>query len=91
MNEKQKKVMWTVLVIITLMALFPIKESGGDLRGRRFLYANKSKFRYSETTITTSAKVDLETLIAQMIPVFTIGGGIFISLKDKKDEPEITE
>ena len=88
MNEKQKKVVWTVLVIITLMALFPVKDAGSGSRGRGFLYANKLIFRHGEGSVTYSAGVDLETLIAQMIPVIAIGGGIFISLKDKNEDNE---
>ena len=81
MNEQQKKVMWIVLVIITLMALFPIKEvSSLGVRGRTFLYANESTFGAH----TTSANVDLETTIAQMIPIITIGAGLFIFFKDRK-------
>jgi hypothetical protein len=89
MNEKQKKVVWAVLAIITLMALFPVKESGnGNLIGRGFLYASKMTLRHGKGSVTYSVSVDLETLIAQMIPVIAIGGGVFISLKDLKDSNE---
>ena len=86
MNEKQMKVLWIVVVIVCLMALFPVKEAADGMRGRGFVYTEKiSVPTGSDGSSTFSAGVDLETLIAQMIPVIAIGAGLMISLRDKKE------
>ena len=85
MNEKQMKVLWIVVVIVCLMVLFPVREGGHSERARGFLYYDKITVRRGELSITFKAGVDLETLIAQMIPVIAIGAGLMISLRDKKD------
>jgi len=85
MNDKQKKVLWIVIVIVCLMAMFPVKGSENGGRGRGFLYTEKiSVPSGSAGSFTFSAGVDLQTLFAQMIPVIAIGAGLFVSFKDKK-------
>jgi hypothetical protein len=87
MNKRQMKVLWVVIVVMCLMALFPVKEAANGMRGRGFVYTEKiSVPSGSEGSFTFAAGVDLKTLIVQMIPVIAIGAGLMVSFRDKKDE-----
>ena len=86
MNKKQIKVLWVVIIIVCLMALFPVRGSDNGERGRGFLFYETITAKSGERSMTFKAGVDLETLIAQMIPVIAVGTGLIITFKDKKTD-----
>ncbi len=77
--------MWIVIVIICLMALFPVKGSENSGRARGFVYSETISIKHGEAMHTFKAGVVLETLIAQMIPVIAIGAGLIVKYKDNKE------
>jgi hypothetical protein len=83
MNGTQKKVLWVVIAIICLMALFPIRASNDGVRARGFLYHEKITIHRNQCSFSYSAGVDLATLIAQMLPVLAVGAGLIVSLHGK--------
>jgi hypothetical protein len=89
MNKKQLVVLWVTIGIVVALSLFPVRHSpapvpGMGFRGRGFLFENKLTLRSGQMKVEHNSYVDLQTVIAEMIPFVIIGTGLIITLKDKK-------
>ena len=90
MNTNQKVVFWITVVIVTLISIFPVRETtNGGFRKRGFFLWERISDR--NTSLNDSYKreypysnIDLETLIAQLIPVVVIGGAAVYGLGNQK-------
>ena len=89
MNKKQMKVVWVVLGILLVMSLFPMRETtdGGTLkRGFAFTQRLQTPVHGGSQYTTWYSKVDLETTLAQMLPVVILGVGFVLAFRDKKKD-----
>jgi hypothetical protein len=71
MNQKQLVVLWVTVLILVILAIFPVRRTRKFTKGRGRVYYH--------------TKIDLATLMAELIPIALVGTGVIIFLKDKKD------